>query len=258
MSIEHSLAAHLIAHRGYQRLYPENSLLAIEEAIACGALFFETDVQFSADGVPLLFHDENLQRVCGRDGKVSQCRWLDLQTFTANEPSRLNQQFISVKIAQLSSLVDILLRFPKVQAFIELKEEAVRSRGATFCLRAIQAALAPVLSRCVLISFDISALQKAKNYGFKRVGPVVKNWKNRQTIARDLSAEVLFCDQKRIPEEEDLHLNDCALAIYEVGDIDTARQLLARGAQFIETFAIGEMLGCASLETIANQNKNHL
>ena len=43
----------LIAHRGWQRRYPENTLAAIEGAITAGALHIEIDVQLSRDGVPM-------------------------------------------------------------------------------------------------------------------------------------------------------------------------------------------------------------
>jgi len=52
---------HLVAHRGWQRRYPENTLPAIKGALDAGARYIEVDVQLSADGVPVLFHDRTLQ-----------------------------------------------------------------------------------------------------------------------------------------------------------------------------------------------------
>lgn len=53
-----------LAHRGDWRAAPENSLAAIEAALKaplCDGLEF--DVRVSADGVPVLLHDESLARV---------------------------------------------------------------------------------------------------------------------------------------------------------------------------------------------------
>src|SRR5512132_176312 len=53
-----------LAHRGDWRAAPENSLAAMEAAIAlplCDGLEF--DIRASADGVPVLLHDETLARV---------------------------------------------------------------------------------------------------------------------------------------------------------------------------------------------------
>lgn len=236
-------AENLIAHRGYQRHYPENSPLAIEKAIACGALFVEIDVQFSADLIPLLYHDDHLRRISGAKGTLSQYHFDALAAMTAGEPDRLGKQFSAVKIAPLAALVDILQRHPSVQVLVELKEEAVRDNTAVTCLARIQEILAPVMERCILISFDIEALRTAKGMGFKRLGPVLRDWTLRHKIAQELEAELIICNYKRIPAKDSLLMEKCAVAVYEVDSIALAQSLLSRGARFIETFAIGEMLG---------------
>lgn len=234
---------HLIAHRGYQRHYPENSPLALEKAIACGARFVEIDVQFSADGVPLLYHDDTLDRLSGRSGKLTQYHFRALQDITAGEPVRFGDKFADVKIAGLDALTAILRNNPHIQAFVELKEEAVRDYGAVKCLDAIRATLAPVMSRCILISFDLDALRMAQQLGFRRLGPVLRDWDIRHDIARELEAEVIFINYKRIPLQDSLLMENCAVAVYEIDKPELAKQLLERGARYIETFATGEMLG---------------
>ena len=52
----------LVAHRGWQRRYPENTLLAVDKAIGAGARHVEIDVQFSGDGRAVVFHDPDLFR----------------------------------------------------------------------------------------------------------------------------------------------------------------------------------------------------
>ncbi len=243
-SHQHALTADkLIAHRGYQKHFPENSPLAIQKAIAYGAKYIEIDVQFSSDGIPLLYHDDHLNRTSGITGKLQQYAFAELKHFRANEPERLNHQFSDVKIEALQRLVDIMQQHPHIEVFVELKEEAVRDYGAAFCLQHIHTVLAPVLARCVLISFDIDALRVAKNHGFTRLGAVLRNWSTRHTIATELSAEFIICNHLRIQETELLHMKNCRVAIYEVDDIPLAKTLLARGADLIETFSIGEMLG---------------
>jgi hypothetical protein len=46
------LVATLVAHRGYQKLYPENTALSVTQAIKAGALFVEIDIQLSKDHQP--------------------------------------------------------------------------------------------------------------------------------------------------------------------------------------------------------------
>ncbi len=60
------------AHRGYfdnENGVPENSLPSFRLAIEKG-YGIELDVQLSADGVAMVFHDPDLQRMCGVEGKI--------------------------------------------------------------------------------------------------------------------------------------------------------------------------------------------
>jgi len=62
----------VVAHRGYSARFPENSLLAFEQAIAAGADLVETDVRMSSDGVLVCWHDPDFQRVAGVDVLIAQ------------------------------------------------------------------------------------------------------------------------------------------------------------------------------------------
>ncbi|HEX2469046.1 MAG TPA: glycerophosphodiester phosphodiesterase [Candidatus Limnocylindrales bacterium] len=62
-----------LAHRGDWRHAPENSIAALEAALGVpGCDGVEFDVRLSSDGVPVLLHDETLQRVQGRSEPVDQ------------------------------------------------------------------------------------------------------------------------------------------------------------------------------------------
>ena len=71
------------AHRG---LYdnsgdaPENSLAAFRKAVEAG-YGMEMDVQLTKDRIPVIFHDNTLQRVCGAEGRISDYTYEELQQF---------------------------------------------------------------------------------------------------------------------------------------------------------------------------------
>ena len=51
----------IAAHRGYRACYPENTMAAFEASVGrCDLL--ELDVGFSSDGVPVIIHDDTLER----------------------------------------------------------------------------------------------------------------------------------------------------------------------------------------------------
>ena len=61
-----------IAHRGYfdnEAGIPENSLPSFQAAIDKGFVI-ELDIQLSSDGVAFVFHDADLERMCGVEGKI--------------------------------------------------------------------------------------------------------------------------------------------------------------------------------------------
>jgi len=71
-----------LAHRGDWRRAPENTLPALLAALeipACDGLEF--DVRASADGVPVLSHDETLERVHGRPDRVVDLSAAELGAF---------------------------------------------------------------------------------------------------------------------------------------------------------------------------------
>lgn len=68
------------AHRGGTGHAPENTLPAFQHAVGLGYEYLETDVQVTADGVLVAFHDDDLTRTCGVHGKISELPWSDVRT----------------------------------------------------------------------------------------------------------------------------------------------------------------------------------
>ena len=67
-----------IAHRGAQDQAPENTRSAFERALACGVDGIELDVQMSADGMPVIFHDPSLYRIARRRKSVAELSYAEL------------------------------------------------------------------------------------------------------------------------------------------------------------------------------------
>lgn len=60
----------VIAHRGNKALYPENTLLALEDAVELGVDALEVDARLTRDGQLVIFHDETVPHFMD---KLGQC-----------------------------------------------------------------------------------------------------------------------------------------------------------------------------------------
>lgn len=230
----------LIAHRGYTARYPENTLVAIEAAIEAGAKFVEVDVQLATDGTPVLFHDRMLDRMCGVSGAIADYSPQQLACFEAAEKGRFGNAFAGTPIATLSELAELMRRFQDIRFFIELKRISSECHGAGPMLEQITRVLEGLQRQCTLISFDTEILRMARMREWHT--GLIAEWSRALETGAGSTPRFLFCDVEGLPLSGDLHLPDTRLAIYEVADPEQALQLSARGVDFIETFAIGEML----------------
>lgn len=67
-----------IAHRGFSGRYPENTMIAFEEAFNAGADGIELDVQLTKDGEVVIFHDQMIDRMTNGSGTLSELTLKDI------------------------------------------------------------------------------------------------------------------------------------------------------------------------------------
>ena len=230
----------LVAHRGHQSRYPENTILALKKAIEYGANSIELDIQFSNDCLPIIYHDSDLQRVSGCSGTILDYSRQELLKLPAHEPNRLGNSFKSETIAPLEALVDILQQHPKVTAFVELKEESIAHCGRETMLSAVLDILKPVEQQVVIISYDYLLVLAARENQWPKVGVVLKQWQDLNTeIVQNATSDFIFVDHEKIPEEiADIKTIKVPLVAYEVGDKQLGKQLINKGVTMLETFEL--------------------
>ena len=74
----------IFAHRGASGYAPENTLEAFALAITQGADGIELDVQLTKDGIPVVIHDETIDRVTEKKGWVKDYTLEELRAFNYN------------------------------------------------------------------------------------------------------------------------------------------------------------------------------
>ena len=240
-----SLADRLIAHRGYAARYPENTLLAIERAIAKGARYVEVDLQLSADLEPVLYHDRDMQRLSDACNKIQLLRWDELERYSLHNPPQFGDKFQDEPIAHLQHLINLMLVHPEVTFFLEFKRNAIEAFGAEAFLHAVLPLLIPVAKQVILISFSEGLVRLAAEQGWA-VGQILDHfpepdWQQQLGVKPDY----LFLNYRYL-EGNDLiaqrrFWGDLQVVVYDITDPEIARQLMANGVDLVETFSISIM-----------------
>lgn len=140
----------VIAHRGYSAIAPENTLAAFALALRHGAELVELDCYDSKDGVPMVFHDRNLDRTTDVRKKCKRRRLKicdresdELQTLDAG--SWFDASFAGQRIPTLAEALSLICS--QSMAVVEHKAGDAKTLAKT--LRA-----GNWLNRVVVISFD--------------------------------------------------------------------------------------------------------
>jgi glycerophosphoryl diester phosphodiesterase len=163
-----------VAHRGYSSVLPENTLAAYLSAMRAGADFVEIDVHTSADGVPVVSHDQTVDRTTDGTGDVAALPSSYLATLDAG--SWFHSIFAAQKLptfAQMLELVesgssDMLLEIkgPETSAEVERVVDMIVAAGLE--------------DRVVIQSFDTNVLRFAREHA-----PQIERGLLRGTIDAD-------------------------------------------------------------------------
>lgn len=128
----------LYAHRGLfdtKTDAPENSLPAFQKAVEAG-YGIELDVQLSKDGIPVVFHDASLKRMCGVEGNVwdyplSELKQLKLADSNAEVPTLA--EVLDVVDGKVPLIIEYKLYVPQTKV-CRLVNDLLRSYTGAYCI----------------------------------------------------------------------------------------------------------------------------
>jgi len=226
-----------IAHRGGGAAAPENTLAAIRTGAAAGFRMVEFDVMLSRDGVPLLIHDETLERTTDGAGLVCEHDFAALQRLDAG--SWHGPAFAGERLPALEQALDLLLALD-LDANIEIKpargfEQATGETAARLIAARWPAERRPPL----LSSFDFPALDAVR-----RVAPQLPRGLLFEEVPEDWRAQMqahdaisLHCDHSRLSADRlrDIVAAGVPLLCYTVNDAARAAALIAAGVSGLFT-----------------------
>ena len=225
----------MLAHRGLALDAPENTLAAFDAALRRGAIYIETDVHASLDGVAMIAHDPSLLRVAGIDAEVAEMTTGELQKVDLGDGHRM------------PTLLEALAAFPQARFNIDVKSQGA---GVAIARAVIEAG---ATGRVLVTSF--SAGRRAEAVGLL---PGVANSASAPRFVAILALAKLGVlglapwvvggvDAVQVPPRRGrlsiatprvvraLHRRGVEMHVWTINDPDEMRRLLAMGVDGIVT-----------------------
>lgn len=231
----------IIAHRGFAGAYPENTMIAMQSAVDLGVRYLELDVQLTSDLVPVVFHDETLERTTAGTGSILDSTWSELLTISAGEPDRFGDKFANETIPSLEIFLDWLSKNPGVHTFVEIKDESLGRHGYQVVLDKVLPLCQSLQSQVTLIGYDLDFLVNAREQGFRQIGWVLTKFNEQTKIqARHHQPDFIICNYKKV--NDDLWEGPWQWMLYEIENADLAREWMGKGAAFIETMEVEQLI----------------
>lgn len=150
----------LIGHRGAAAHAPENTLAGLRQAHALGVGWVEFNSQLSRDGVPLLLHDDTLQRTTGDSRRVAEVDAAEIQSLDAGR--WFAEAFAGERVPRLEEAVALLGELG-LKANIEIKPSPGLARETAVASVELLRRCWPAGLPLPLIScFEVVALEEAQ------------------------------------------------------------------------------------------------
>jgi glycerophosphoryl diester phosphodiesterase len=233
----------ITAHRGNSSIAPENSLPAFEAALAAKSDLVELDYYHSADGVPVVIHDEVLDRTTNAEqvlGKaklaVSEQRLADLQKLDVG--SWFDDKFAGTRMPTLLESLAVIQ--PRSVTLIERKA----GDAATLVKLLTEQRL---LDQVVVQAFDWEYVADCRRLApGLALGALCGKPANEEQIraAAATGADLIVWNHEKIGPEQIALIHELGKKawVYTVDDTTRARVLISWGIDGIITNRPGTMI----------------
>ncbi len=150
----------LIGHRGAARHAPENTLAGMRTAALQGARWVELDVKITRDGVPIILHDDDVDRTTNGHGLVADMDFADIRRLDAG--SWFGPEFRGEKVPTLAEVIQAAL-FLEIGLNLEIKPCPGRDEQTAGIALSMALTLWPADRPPPLVSsFSVESLDMAK------------------------------------------------------------------------------------------------
>lgn len=222
----------IIGHRGAAAYAPENTLEGIHTAADMGIEWVEFDVKLTKDGVPILMHDETLERTTnGGDRPVAQTTYEEIKQLEAG--SWFSDSFAGIKIPTLEEAIEVLLE-RDLGFNLEIKPCPGREKETAEVALDILTQIWDDHERVLISSFQHVSLETALDMaeslprGLLLGKEMPANWAD---LAKYLEVSTINFDGRKCVRDDVKRLQEAGLPLlaYTINEPERAKQLLTWG-----------------------------
>lgn len=225
----------VIGHRGACAYAPENTLSSFVKAAQLNIKWVEFDVTTSSDGVPIIIHDDTLNRTTNGHGKVNHYPYSHLQFLDAGK--WFNSVFSNERIPSLMTIINFLQDM-NMFANIEIKtahecEESLIKK----IIKEMQPYLSQGNEKFLFSSFSTQALSLLRKYSPDcQLGLLLDDWApDWKKTCMQLNCVSVHVNEKIITEKiaREIKAMGKFLLCYTVNDPARAKELFSYGVDAV-------------------------
>lgn len=237
----------VIAHRGASAYAPENTIAAFTIAAQLGIKWVEFDTMLAACGIPIVFHDEEVNRTTNSKGLVGDYSYTYLRTLDAG--GWFNSRFSGERIPPLDQVLNFL-RDTNMSANIEIKPLPGQDKKTALRVFEMVNTHFPQPSPAILFSsFSTIALETLRQESKDCfLGLLMDDWRpDWQMLCDDLKCISVHVSNNVISPEKAKKIKDTGrlLLCYTVNDPLRANELYSWGVDAVFSDAPDKILGTA-------------
>lgn len=227
----------IFAHRGASGQFPENTMLAFEEALRSGVDGIELDVQLTKDGEVVIIHDEKVDRTTNGQGFVKDFTLAELEELDAG--SWFSSKFAGQRLMTLDTVLAWMQEEGNhLRLNIELKNDQIQYVGLEEKVLSLIEDY-NLQERSIISSFNPFSLQRVRmqNAEIEMGYLVLGTPENALWIAREIGANAIHCEAPYALSAygEAAKRAGYPLRIYTVNAEDEYKQLVEAGVEVIMT-----------------------
>ena len=229
------MLSQIIGHRGVPSLMVENSLRSFQCAYGLGCQSVEFDVKLTKDKVPVVFHDEEMERLLGCKGLIEDILFHDLKELlqTSSKPWMCQEPILT-----LEALFSFFLK-TKRNFNLELKPNSKDQKETAWVISDMFEKFKDLKSKALVSSFDFSCLRFFKEkepdmfLGMLFEG-LPETWESQVDDFKPYSVHI---DHPSMTSEfvKKIKEKKLKLFVYTVNDVSLAQRLFEEGVDGIFT-----------------------